>query len=230
MTHFIKSRKHALTGMINGYTRLTLTRRVDPKIRELVLQRWSEEGVSCFGLQLLETAQQKLARKPCLPGSNIVHVNCHWRNSIRAGENVPGLQEFLDGSVDNIVLEEHAAIKIMSKGVSCNGRKWYAGDYGLFEKADGSMWLGRVRHFLYVPQPNSYFVLAMVDTFVCQGKAKLYEAGPVLNFVYVVKLKCISTYYVRMEDFSTMVVVAPHWFDATLACAIAVDPDHDQLT
>ena len=228
ITRFIKNRHNACANLVNGYGRMTLTRRVDPKIRQLILQRWSELGVSKLGLQLLETTQQKLARKPCLPGSEIVHVSCHWRNSRTAGESVPGLQDFLDesaGAGDNIVLDNPPSLRIMSKGVAFNGRKWYAGDYGLFRKTDRSLWLGRVEHFLFVPQRtlDSYIILALVHTFECQGKAKNF------NFVYCVKLKCVSSHYIRMQDFCTMAVVAPHWTDSTLACALVVDPVMIQL-
>jgi hypothetical protein len=221
--------------MMTAHSRLTLTRRVSPKLRGMVLDRWKEMEVSALALQLLETVNQKINRKPCQPGSRKVHVSCNWRNSHKASDpftTLPGFTEFFEesaaaarnaGGHGAIVLDDPTNIQILSKGVSFDGRRWHAGDFGFFQTArDQRVCLGRVQHFLHVPQRDCNclddLVMVYVDTFRVMGKA------PNLNLVYCMKRKCIGARYVNMVDFATLAVVAPHWTDGTLACALMVDP------
>lgn len=124
--------------------------------------------------------------------------------------------EFLQEN--GIHIDESADVRVMSKGIILNGRKWYAQDYGLFRKIDQTLWLGRVKHFVYVHQNDSYSVFARVYTYECEGSADN------LNFVYCVDLTGSPLCYVPMQNFRSMAVVTPHWTDNSLACAIMVDP------
>jgi hypothetical protein len=172
-----------------------------------------------LALQMLETAQQKISRKPCQAGSRKIFISTTWRNSRKSGVPgmLPGLAEW-----GHIVFDDPPNLRILSKGVSFNGRPWCAGDYGIFQ-TDDHKWLGRIQHFLHVPQKKcnlDYLLLVFVDFFEIQGKAEN------LNFVYCVKPNRLRSGYIRMEEFWTMVIVAPHWTESNekLICAIMVDP------